>query len=111
MGKIKLNLIAIKCPNCGSDGIVYSCEPDCCFNHVCAKCLTTFELATTAGDKSPMKSEYLLPDKEVTDPTTDCDACGSIEVYLLDADASNENLVFADCSNLLTLDFVDVQSA
>ena len=111
MEKIKLSLITVKCPNCVSDGIVYSCEPECCFNHVCGKCLTTFELATTAGDKSPLNSEYLLPEKEITLPTTECDACGSIEVYVLDTEKTYENLVCADCSNLLTLEFVDVQSA
>lgn len=57
-----------------------------------------------------MKEEYSLPGKEVTEPTTECDACGSIEVYLLDSENSNENLVCVECGNLLTLEYVDVQS-
>lgn len=111
MEKIKLDLISEECPSCGSDGIVYSCEPECCYNHVCAKCLTTFELATTASDKAPFKADFTLPEKEVTDPTTECDACGSNEVYVLEVESPDENLICVDCNNLLSLEYVDIQSA
>jgi len=37
--------------------------------------ITEFFL-TNKDDEYQIKSEYLLPDKEVADPTTDCDACG-----------------------------------
>ena len=38
--------LVVQCPSCGSSEITYTCEPKCCFNHICAACYTTFELFT-----------------------------------------------------------------
>ena len=39
--------ISVVCPQCGSGEVFYSCNPTCCYNHVCNHCYTTFELETT----------------------------------------------------------------
>ena len=45
---MKTSKLAIACPQCGSKDVFYSCTPNCCFNHVCSDCGTTFEPATTS---------------------------------------------------------------
>ena len=41
-----LTPISVVCPQCGSGEVFYSCKPECCYNHVCSNCYTTFELET-----------------------------------------------------------------
>lgn len=106
MESIELKKIEAVCPKCGSDKIVYSCDPECCFNHICEKCLTTFEIGTIASDNEAMKNDFTLPERDITEPTTECDACGSIEVFRL---PDSENLVCADCGNLLLMEYNNVQ--
>mgnify|MGYP001619709065 CR=1 FL=1 len=38
--------ISPACPSCGSREITYTCEPKCCFNHVCNHCHASFMLVT-----------------------------------------------------------------
>ena len=42
----------VRCPQCNSADVVYSCEPKCCYNHVCAECRSTFELNTVKTGES-----------------------------------------------------------
>lgn len=41
-----LEPLQAQCPVCGSDAVVYSCSPTCCFNHVCAECRASWQQGT-----------------------------------------------------------------
>ncbi len=94
----------MKCPLCGSADIVYSCEPKCCFNHVCGECRGTFEPATRATDANvePFAAPANLPD--ASDPTAACARCESVAVYLLE----DGRLACFDCRALLTLELTEI---
>lgn len=96
--------LAIACPGCGSGEVFYSCTPNCCFNHVCAECGTTFEPATIlAGGRA---SGIVPPDPlpEAADPTVACVKCDSTAVYMTDS----ETLVCSKCGVLLKLEINEV---
>jgi len=75
----------IKCPQCGGSDIVYSCEPKCCFNHVCPDCRSTFEINTektgSFDQENPIQPEEPLSG----DPTTGCANCDSLKVAVISA--------------------------
>lgn len=98
----------IACPLCGSRDVVYSCTPNCCFNHVCAGCGGTFEPVTAAkgGKLSGVVPPDPLPD--CTDPTAGCARCESTAVYMTVGD---DALVCADCGTLLTLELTGIAPA
>jgi hypothetical protein len=116
----------VRCPECGSRDVVYSCEPKCCFNHVCADCKTTFQITTArTGRTDPDSAEVFQPDSG--DPTTSCCCCHSLKVGALATEAlptewttnppateKTENnaalLVCGDCRAVLTLQYEDVAS-
>ena len=54
-----LRPLTIACPSCGSTDVTYTCEPKCCFNHICAACYTTFELATEALGRRLVSAEWV----------------------------------------------------
>ena len=96
--------LAIPCPVCASFEVFYSCTPNCCYNHVCSECGTTFEPVTkirggTAKDVVPPD-----PLPEAADPTAACARCDSIAVYLTEDNA----LVCAKCGALLDLEITEV---
>ena len=96
--------LEIACPTCGSTSVFYSCTPNCCFNHVCGDCGTTFEPATRAtGERA---SEVAPPDPapEATDPTTECAKCGSTAVYM----TSDGRLICSKCGAFLELEITEV---
>jgi len=104
---MKLAPLAIACPQCGSHDVVYSCKPDCCFNHVCSQCYTTFEPVTTrvgefSGDLGP-----LPPDPDPTGPTAACARCGEIKLFAV-SDAPATQLLCVSCKALLTLELSEV---
>jgi DNA-directed RNA polymerase subunit RPC12/RpoP len=101
---VQTRKLAIACPVCGSPEVFYSCTPNCCFNHVCAGCGTTFEPATVlAGGKA---SGIVPPDPlpEAADPTVACIKCDSTAVYMKDG----ETLVCSGCGLLLKLEITEV---
>ena len=75
----------IRCPKCGSAEIVYSCEPKCCFNHVCADCRSTFEINTAKTGQSMAMDAAAPPVEEPPsgEPTTCCASCESLRVAVL----------------------------
>ena len=74
--------ITTACPSCGSKEIVYSCDPSCCFNHVCSACLSSFELSTVdLGETSPPISMGQV-NIDPCAPTVDCARCKSLNVYM-----------------------------
>lgn len=90
------------CPSCGSSNVVYSCEPKCCFNHVCGDCHATFELATRdLGGEFAAESPDQPPD--CSDPTTECARCHALTVF-----HARDKVVCTSCLALLELEFEEV---
>ena len=96
--------LVLACPVCRSGEVFYSCTPNCCFNHVCAGCGTTFEPVTTLAGGTV--SGVLPPDPvpEPGDPTVACARCESTDVYAIDDRA----LVCAGCGALLKLEITGI---
>jgi hypothetical protein len=101
---VKTRKLSLNCPVCGSSDIFYSCEPKCCFNHVCADCRSTFETASRAlgGSVGGLDAPDPLPDS--TEPTVACIKCESTRVYVLD----DGRLACAACGALLELELNEV---
>jgi DNA-directed RNA polymerase subunit RPC12/RpoP len=96
--------LRIACPQCGSFEVFYSCTPNCCYNHVCAECGTTFEPATRAGGGAVtgIVPPEAMPD--ATDPTTECAKCGSNAVYV----TLDDVVVCGHCGAKLTLEITEI---
>jgi DNA-directed RNA polymerase subunit RPC12/RpoP len=84
--------------------VFYSCTPNCCFNHVCAECGTTFEPETSVTGK--FVSGVIPPDPlpEAADPTAECAKCNSTAVYL----AEDDSIVCAKCGAILVLELTEI---
>lgn len=97
--------LRLACPNCNAQDVVYSCEPSCCFNHVCSACLTSFQVLThELGEE--LSVELPAREKESCAPTAACARCNSLHVYMLDEGPSANKLICASCHALLALDLV-----
>lgn len=96
--------LELACPTCASAAIAYSCEPRCCFNHVCGSCRTTFQTATTplGGKLAGLAPPEPPPDS--SDPAAPCSECRSAEVYGL----SDGRVACVRCGALLALKIEDV---
>jgi protein-arginine kinase activator protein McsA len=103
----KTRKLSLACPVCRSPEVFYSCEPKCCFNHVCAACHSTFEPATRAIGRVQNRIEPPDPLPEPADPAVACAQCESIRVYMLE----DGRLVCADCGSLLELEITEVAEA
>ena len=101
---MKTRKLELSCPVCSSRDVFYSCTPNCCYNHVCADCGTTFEPVTKA--KGGTLSGLVAPDPlpEAADPTAACAKCDSIAVYLTEDD----RVVCGNCGVLLELEITEV---
>ena|SRR5687767_2614890 len=95
--------VTMRCPKCGSSEIVYSCEPKCCFNHVCCECTAAFypETRATGGRLPGVLPPDPLPD--CTEPTVACVKCESTDVYTLE----DGRLVCTACGMLLRMEIGD----
>jgi hypothetical protein len=103
---MRLSPISISCPQCGSKDVVYSCQPTCCFNHVCNNCYSTFELETTKVGE--WREEFAAPpDPEPSGPTAPCARCGEAKVFAI-ADSQDPQYVCVSCKALLSLSFTAV---
>jgi hypothetical protein len=99
-----LQLLRVLCPSCGSSDITYTCEPTCCFNHICAACYTTFELFTEPLGRTLPNLHVPLAQRDCLAPTVACAHCASIEVYMLpQVDEGLAELVCLGCGTLLRL--------
>jgi hypothetical protein len=87
---LKVTSLKIRCPKCGSNSVAYSCEPDCCFNHVCEDCLESFQLATRGlgrsitGWSGERDLTALGGEGDRADscaPTARCAKCHSLDVH------------------------------
>ncbi len=101
---IQTRKLAIACPQCASLDVFYSCTPNCCYNHVCADCGTTFEPATTlcGGTITGVIPPDPLPD--ATDPTAECARCASNAIYM----TVDGPLVCGHCGALLALEITEI---
>jgi hypothetical protein len=79
----------IRCPKCGGSEIIYSCEPKCCFNHVCADCRSTFEINTEKTGEFDYGSKLDFAEPESGEPTTACAACECLSIAVIE---SNEEI-------------------
>ncbi len=93
----------IRCPKCGGAEIVYSCEPKCCFNHVCADCRSTFEINTHKTGRFDRESKLEFSEPESGEPTTGCAACESLNLAVLRSDGTETLLVCGNCRAVLKL--------
>jgi hypothetical protein len=99
--------ISVACPQCGSADVFYSCNPACCYNHVCNKCYTTFELDTTRVGEVTDNFE-IPPEPDSTSPTAPCARCHEPRVFAIDNADPAPQFVCAACKALLTLEYTEV---
>lgn len=95
--------LAIRCPECGSDDVVYSCEPECCFNHVCGNCLASFELFTTDLDRKLSGVSFQMTESDCLAATVSCARCESLNVGMIEGE--EKRVVCRDCYAALELGF------
>jgi transcription elongation factor Elf1 len=86
----------IRCPKCGGADIVYSCEPKCCFNHVCADCRSTFEINTVKTGQSHIAGAT-VEEPQSGEPTTGCASCESLRVAVWKSENDETLLVCGQC--------------
>ena len=91
------------CPVCASKDVYYTCTPNCCFNHVCADCGSTFEPVTKATGETVR--EALAPDRlpEAAAPTVACAKCDATAVY-----QAEDRLVCCLCHAVLVLEYTEI---
>jgi len=93
----------ITCPHCKGREIVYSCEPKCCFNHVCADCRSTFEINTEKTGRADRTTPFDLSEPDSSDPTTGCAQCESLRVGVLSTQGDSALLLCGNCRAVLRL--------
>lgn len=98
--------LRIPCPRCGGLEVAYSCEPRCCFNHVCAGCRCTFQTATEPLGGKLRDLEPPAP-QDSSDPTAPCCECKSIAVHAL----VDGRAVCVRCGALLVVQYEDIDPA
>jgi hypothetical protein len=102
-----LAAISPSCPQCGSKDVYYSCKPECCFNHVCNNCYTTFELETVKVGE--VKEDFAVPPApDPTAPAAPCARCHEPKVFAISDSATPPQYVCAGCRALLMLQFTEV---
>ena len=106
-----LHPLIVQCPSCGSTDITYTCEPACCFNHICAECYTSFQLVTEALGGTLDSVQVPAVERDCLAPIVACARCRSLDVYRVDeADVSADRVVCVACHALLKLGFEAVES-
>jgi len=106
-----LSPLTVQCPACGSSDVTYTCEPKCCFNHLCGACYTSFELFTQPTGGTLKAMEVPPAERDSLAPTVACARCESLDVYMVGGEESSPNhLVCAACHTLLELGFSSVDS-
>jgi len=97
--------IAARCPLCGSDDVIYSCNPHCCFNHVCGACRASWQHrttpSTTAADAVDPGADY-----DTAYPAAPCSGCGGL-VFQIEG---TDTLYCLACRRTLRLECTDVQA-
>jgi hypothetical protein len=100
--------LAVACPECSSRDVVYSCKPECCFNHVCNQCYTTFELETERIGEL-QEDITAPPDPDPSAATAPCARCGECRIVAFeDCMASPPQYLCVSCKALLVLSITNV---
>ena len=108
---MSLTTLQARCPSCQSTEVIYSCSPNCCFNHICSECQSSFELLTSPLPGSgpalnmDMDATGLPPEPDACSPTAPCAKCQGINVYQI---SGGEILFCLDCRSLLKLGYENV---
>ncbi len=98
--------LTLNCPRCGSADLVYSCEPECCFNHVCGDCLGSFQLQTLDLGNSLAGVSFERQERDCLAPTVACARCKGLNVAMIAGEGRAEaKLVCVDCKALLEIEF------
>ena len=92
----------IRCPTCSSAEVIYSCEPKCCFNHVCADCRTSFQIVTHKTGRFDREADIAPVEPASGDPTTGCAACDNLKLALTSA-GPPAILICGNCRAVLEL--------
>ncbi len=100
---MKLVPLRLVCPKCGSPDITYSCEPKCCFSHVCGNCYFQFWPVTSFTGEELTQVEPPPAEKDCLLPTAECARCHSLNVYSLEGD--HNTFICADCRGILSLKY------
>jgi hypothetical protein len=106
---MKIQPLTVVCPKCGSGNIAYSCEPGCCFNHVCGDCLASFQLVTRDlgkrfADRRLLAAGSDSDEEDSCAPTAACAKCQGLKVRSLADDESGFNrAVCVECGSVLEL--------
>src|SRR5215469_12072442 len=100
-----LTALSFKCPKCGSSDVIYSCNPSCCFNHVCSDCYATFEPETVrVGEYAGEIGD--VPDIDASGPTAPCVRCGEYRLFGISDDPLLLGQVLCvSCRALLSINF------
>ncbi len=111
------------CPSCGSEDITYTCEPNCCFNHLCGKCYQAFELASNLVGEAAAPIAPTSSERDTLAPTVPCARCESLDVFEVkkedemkmgfeseteDAAPAAKRLICTECRALLELEYREV---
>jgi hypothetical protein len=107
MSRLELRDI-VHCPLCGSSDVVYSCEPKCCFNHVCSECKATFQLTTHQTGGCDFQSASDANDPESAEPTAACAVCHGMKLGVVSYENGRGILLCSDCRSLLELAYEDI---
>jgi hypothetical protein len=103
--------LSVSCPNCGSKEVSYTCEPKCCFNHLCGSCYSTFELVTVSLGSKLNDIETPHEERDCLAPTTACAVCEGLDVFLLDeGPGPTDKLYCSTCHSVLRLELAAIQS-
>ncbi len=97
----------VRCPTCGSAEIVYTCEPKCCFNHLCSQCRTTFQLVTRKSSRAVQRDGVEADEPFSGDPAAACAVCESLRLAVVDP-TGQALLLCSNCHTLLELAYEDI---
>jgi len=98
--------IAARCPVCGSDDVVYSCNPHCCFNHVCGACRASWQHRTAVANVVAAPAGLESTDEyDTAYPAAPCAGCNGL-VFQIE---STDLLWCTTCRRSLRLECTDVQ--
>jgi hypothetical protein len=101
----------VRCPTCGSADVIYSCEPKCCFNHVCGECRTSFQLVASKTGRFDRDTPVEAQEPASGDPTACCPACESLRLAIVSSTGSDTTLICENCRAVLKLAYEDVAAA
>jgi hypothetical protein len=100
---VKATVPVLACPACGSNAVVYTCNPACCYNHVCDDCRTTFELETEYLGAEVAGVEPPEVELDACDPTAECVRCQRPTVY-----QAGVRFVCVSCLAALAIHFTEI---